>query len=702
MILVTKRGKAAYRCDVTYGQNNEFGFDYLRDNMKYRLEDYVQRDLYFAIVDEVDSILIDEARTPLIISGPTDVSTDKYYRINKIIPNLKNEIHYTLDEKAKSVTLTEEGMPKIEQLLGIENLYDPTHMETLHHVNQALRAHTLYQKDVDYMVKDGEVVIVDEFTGRLMPGRRWSDGLHQAVEAKENVKIENENQTLASISFQNYFRLFEKLSGMTGTADTEAEEFGKIYSLDVVVVPTNKPMVRKDQADIVFATENDKINAIVEKIKELYEKKQPVLVGTISIEKSELLSKHLKRNGVPHNVLNAKNHGQEAEIVKNAGQPGQVTIATNMAGRGTDIVLGEGVKENGGLYILGTERHESRRIDNQLRGRSGRQGDPGESMFFLSLQDDLMRIFASELYQKMMARAGFVEGESIQHPWVTSGIGRAQKRVEGHNFDIRKHLLKYDDVMNQQRKVIYALRKDVLGKADIREVVENDIDDVLEEMVLVYTTRGNAQDWKWDQFSEIFGNIFGYPMPVTQENFDGATQEDLHELLMEDVKKKLKIKEDSFGDENLTKVIEREVKLRTIDALWKDHLYAMDQLRDAVGFEGYAQKDPLNEYRRRGFDMFSDVVYGTKEQSIQRIFHVQISQEQAPDEMFQKRKDQPQTAVHPSANAPKQPTPIPGRQEIPKMQAQQPATIRRSEEKVGRNDPCPCGSGKKYKKCHGA
>ncbi len=699
----------AYRCDVTYGQNNEFGFDYLRDNMKYSLADYVQRDLYFAIVDEVDSILIDEARTPLIISGPTDISTDKYYKINQIIPFLKKDLHYTIDEKAKSAMLTEEGMPKVEELLGVKNLYDPEQIETLHHVNQGLRAHTLYHRDVDYMIKDDEVVIVDEFTGRLMPGRRWSDGLHQAIEAKEGVTIANENQTLASISFQNYFRLFEKLAGMTGTADTEAEEFGKIYNLDVMVIPTNRSMVRKDHADLVFATEEGKIKAIVEQIKELNANQQPVLVGTISIEKSELLSKHLTRNGVKHNVLNAKHHEREAEIVKEAGQPGQVTIATNMAGRGTDIVLGEGVKEKGGLFIMGTERHESRRIDNQLRGRAGRQGDPGTSRFYLSLQDDLMRIFASERVQKIMTMAGFTENEAIESRIISNSIATAQKRVEGHNFDIRKHLLKYDDVMNQQRKIIYALRKDVLGKADIREVINRDIDDVTEEMILMHTDRNKPTEWNWTALAEHFQSTFGYPLPITQENFDGTTQEALHELLMPDVRKHLDQRERTLGADEFVKMLEREIKLRTIDSLWKDHLYGMDHLRDAVGFEGYAQKDPLNEYRKRGFDMFAQMISGTKELALQRIFHVQITQEQPPEELFKKRKTGPVTMIHPSAAptvgapGPVAGGPIPGRTEIPNMRGnEQPVTIRRDEDKVGRNDPCPCGSGKKYKKCHGA
>ncbi|MCB0327440.1 MAG: preprotein translocase subunit SecA [Bdellovibrionales bacterium] len=704
--------KEAYGADVTYGQNNEFGFDYLRDNMKYRLEDYVQRDLYFAIVDEVDSILIDEARTPLIISGPTDDFTEKYASVNRIIPSLKAERDFTLDEKSKNALLTEEGVSHVESLLGIDNLYDPQHIETLHHVNQALRAHKLFHKDVDYMVKEGEVLIVDEFTGRVMPGRRWSDGLHQAIEAKENLTIANENQTLASITFQNYFRMFEKLSGMTGTADTEAEEFHKIYKLDVSVIPTNKPLMREDFPDIIYATEQDKYKAMAQDIRALYEKKQPVLVGTVSIEKSERLSKYLKREGVPHNVLNAKHHEREAEIVKNAGQASQVTIATNMAGRGTDIVLGEGVKEAGGLFIIGTERHESRRIDNQLRGRSGRQGDPGGSRFYLSLEDDLMRIFASDRVQKILEWAGMKEGEAIEHKMTTKAIEGAQRRVEGHNFDIRKHLIKYDDVMNQQRKVIYALRKDVLGRSSIREVIEQDIAEITEDWVLAYTQpKVQVSQWDWEALSEVVLKVFGHPLPYNVENWSDSSQESIHEALIEFGLEKLDEKEKELGDIEFARMIEREIKLRTIDALWKDHLHNMDQLKESVGFQGYAQKDPLNEYKKSGFDMFSEMVYSTKESALTRMFHVQVSNEQDPS-VFKGRKAGPMQMGRGEApggqggisaqSSSEGAAAIPGRSQIPNMKQAQAATIRRDGEKVGRNDPCPCGSGKKYKKCHGA
>ena len=591
--------KAAYAADVTYGQNNEFGFDYLRDNMKYRLEDYVQRDLFYAIVDEVDSILIDEARTPLIISGPTEDSTDKYYTINQIIPILKVEEDFTVDEKARNAMLTEDGISKVEKALGIKNLYDPEEVETLHHVNQGLRAHHLYKRDVDYMVKDGQIMIVDEFTGRLMPGRRWSDGLHQAIEAKEGVDIENENQTLASITFQNYFRMFDKLAGMTGTADTEAEEFKKIYNLSVMVVPTNKPMIRQDHPDVIFRTEKEKFDAIGEEIKERHENGQPMLVGTISIETSEKLSKYLKRNGVPHNVLNAKQHEREAEIVKDAGQPGSVTIATNMAGRGTDIVLGPGVAEKGGLCVIGTERHESRRIDNQLRGRSGRQGDPGASRFYLCFDDDLMRVFGSDRMKSMLDRLGMEEGEAIEHKWTSKAVESSQRRVEGHNFDIRKHLLKYDDVMNRQRKVIYTLRKDALGRSDIKELIHSDFEDVLEELVLAFARGKSVDEWDWKEIEENFKRVFNAPLKVRAETLAPKTPEGLRDVLLDEAMDRYRKKEEELSTD-LTRRIEREVKLRTIDTLWKDHLLSMDHLREGVGFEGYAQKDPVLVYQKKG------------------------------------------------------------------------------------------------------
>ena len=488
--------RAAYHADITYGTNNEFGFDYLRDNMKFNLDDYVQRDFHYAIVDEVDSILIDEARTPLIISGPSDESTDKYNRVNQVIPNLRKEKDYTVEEKSRTVVLTEEGVARVEGYLKVQNLYEPQNIDLLHHVNQALRAHTLFKRDVDYLVKEGKVIIVDEFTGRVMPGRRYSDGLHQALEAKEHVKVEQENQTLASITFQNYFRMYGKLAGMTGTADTEAEEFGKIYKLEVLVVPTNMPMIREDHSDVIYKTEKEKFAAVIEEIKALHEAKRPVLVGTISIEKSELLSKYLTRTGVKHHVLNAKNHEREAEIVAQAGQPGQVTISTNMAGRGTDIKLGEGVADIGGLHILGTERHESRRIDNQLRGRSGRQGDMGSSRFYLSLEDDLLRIFGAERISGIMDRIGMEEGQPIEHRLISKAIENAQKRVEGQNFDIRKHLLEYDDVMNRQRQVIYEQRKKVLKGDALWDDVEEMLEEIVEEMLPEYVDeKRHPEDW---------------------------------------------------------------------------------------------------------------------------------------------------------------------------------------------------------------
>jgi len=690
----------AYQSDVTYGQNNEFGFDYLRDNMKYRLEDYVQRELYFAIIDEVDSILIDEARTPLIISGPTDDSTDKYYTINKVIPKLVLEEDFTVEEKNKSATLTESGIAKLEEVLKVENLYDPDQMEVLHHINQGIRAYHLFHKDIDYMVQDGEVMIVDEFTGRLMQGRRWSDGLHQAIEAKENVTIARENQTLASITFQNYFRMFEKLSGMTGTAETEAEEFQKIYNLGVVVIPTNKPIARDDQPDAIYANTESKFQAIVKQIKELYDRKQPVLVGTVSIENSEKLSAYLKRNGVKHNVLNAKHHEREAEIVAQAGHASQVTIATNMAGRGTDIVLGDGVVDKGGLYIIGTERHESRRIDNQLRGRSGRQGDPGGSRFYLSLEDDLMRVFANDTMKSLMQKS-LGEEEAIESKLVSRSLEKAQKRVEGHNFDIRKHLIKYDDVMNKQRKVIYALRKNVLGAGSIKDVVSKDLEEVLETIVLSHTNEQvSSTDWDWEGLSHDIERVFGFEVASQGDK----TQDDLFNDLLDQANAILADKTLQVPQEGLFETVQREITLRTIDAQWKDHLHNMDQLKDAVGFEGYAQKDPLKEYQKRGFQMFENMVYKTSELTLRRIFHVQINQEEAPEAMFPKRSNQNLSLEKRSAQEAGQPSNqggVPGRTQVPNMRSES-VTYRRDNDKVGRNDPCPCLSGKKYKKCHGA
>src|SRR5271157_177518 len=650
----------AYNCDVTYGTNNEFGFDYLRDNMKFALQDYVQRELHYSIVDEVDSILIDEARTPLIISGPTHENTDRYFKINRIIPGLHKETHYTIDEKARSVVLTEEGVAKVEKALSVSNLYDPSQMETLHHVTQALKAHTLFKKDVDYIVKDGQVIIVDEFTGRLMPGRRWSDGLHQAVEAKEGVKIENENQTLATITFQNYFRMYDKLAGMTGTADTEAAEFKKIYNLDVVVIPTNLPMIRTDHSDLIYKTEQEKFDASVEEIKELYSRGQPVLVGTISIEKSEYLARRLKKLGIPHSVLNAKNHALEAEIVAQAGRYKAVTISTNMAGRGTDIVLGgnpiflarskskkgEGseeyaqllqelkqqsevergkVLEAGGLHILGTERHESRRIDNQLRGRSGRQGDPGSSRFYLSLEDDLMRIFGGERVKMIMERVGMEDGEPIEHKYTTRAIENAQKKVEAHNFDIRKHLLEFDDVMNKQREVVYSQRRFILGGEDLKGTIHDMIEDIVEEMVERFTDEHpHYDDWDIPALVEALWGQFGVrfrfdSLPPGEQTSEGVTEHILKEVLAAYERKEKELTPEVMRE------LEKYVMLQAVDNQWKDHLLSMDHLKEGIGLRGYGQRDPLKEYQREGYEIFLDMSSRIKGETVRNLFLVRIA-----------------------------------------------------------------------------
>jgi preprotein translocase subunit SecA len=722
----------AYRADITYGTNNEYGFDYLRDNLVVTdLAQCVQRELNFAIVDEVDSILIDEARTPLIISGPTDETTDLYYRINAIIPQLKPEHDYTIEEKTKTASLTEDGNVRVEKLLGVENLYDPNHMDLVHHVVKALQAHALYKRDVDYVVKEGEVIIVDEFTGRLMPGRRWSDGLHQAVEAKEGVKIANENQTLASVTFQNYFRMYKKLSGMTGTADTEAAEFAKIYNLDVNVVPTNRNMIRLDYADVVYRTEKEKFTAIVEDIKECHERGQPVLVGTISIEKSERLAGYLSRNGVKHNVLNAKQHEREAEIIAQAGRKGAVTIATNMAGRGTDILLGgnpdfmfkqilyreedlsdarkleifeqirvdcekdkQEVIALGGLHILGTERHESRRIDNQLRGRAGRQGDPGSSRFYLSLEDDLMRIFASERVSQLMLKLGMEEGVPIEHGMVTRAIANAQKKVEAHHFEIRKQLLEYDDVMNKQREVIYQHRRAVLGGSDLKDELRGMIDGLVESALNIYCPAEQySEEWDLKGLAEIMHGQFG--LDITQGKNDGG--EPLRAMgrdaLLEDLRTQVREAYDRREQDltpELMRFLEKTFMLQVIDHHWKDHLLGMDHLRDGIGLRGYGQKDPLIEYKREGYDLFSGMMERVKSDTLDRLFHVQAVRNEA----------QP-TAPPPPPPVISRPQPalILNRGEEP-VAAQ--TAVHRSDEKVGRNDPCPCGSGKKYKKCHGA
>lgn len=671
----------AYGADITYGTNNEFGFDYLRDNMKFRKEDLVQRDLHYAIVDEVDSILIDEARTPLIISGPAEKSTELYYRVNRIIPPLREEEHFTKEEKTRTVSLTEEGVERVERLLGVENLYDPANMTINHHVQQALKAHVLFKRDVDYIVKDGEVVIVDEFTGRLMPGRRYSEGLHQALEAKEGVKVENENQTLASITFQNYFRMYGKLAGMTGTAETEAPEFAKIYKLDVVVVPTHMKMIRKDHPDCIYRTESEKFKAVAREIKELYEIKRPVLVGTISITKSEKLSEMLKRTGVPHQVLNAKQHEKEAEIVAQAGQPGSVTISTNMAGRGTDIVLGPGVVDLGGLHIIGTERHESRRIDNQLRGRSGRQGDPGSSRFYLSLEDDLMRIFAADRLSGLMQRIGMAEDEPIEHGLISKAIENAQSRVEDHNFSIRKNIIEYDDVMNQQREIIYRQRREALQGDNLRPAVFDMIEDCLDSIVENNTAdKTYAEDWNLDAIKNEMSRIFGVHPDLSPAALGDMTPEELRQQLFELVERRYNEREREFS-EPIMRDLENFILLQTVDTLWKDHLLNMDYLKEGIGLRGYGQQDPLVAYKREGHEMFQEMISRIKDETLEKLYHIQIQREDQLQEMRAEQEEQPMFFGPPEEPA--------------KQQAV------RKNAKVGRNDPCPCGSGKKFKKCHG-
>ncbi len=734
--LTDDQRKAAYACDITYGTNNEFGFDYLRDNMKFALSDYVQREPHYAIVDEVDSILIDEARTPLIISGPSEASSDLYNTVNRIIPMLrKGEMlehrdeklgkkvkeytgDYTVDEKAKSATLTEGGVLRVEKLLSVDNLYEPRNIEILHHVNQAVKAHALFKRDVDYVVRDGEVMIVDEFTGRLMPGRRWSDGLHQAVEAKEGVKIESENQTLATITFQNYFRMYEKLSGMTGTADTEAAEFHEIYKLNVVVIPTNRPMQRNDVADVIYKTEKEKFKAVVEDVAECHASGQPALVGTISIEKSEELSEMLRKLGIPHNVLNAKHHEKEAEIVAQAGRKGALTIATNMAGRGTDIILGGNpellarreaassedpeaaypallekymalcaaekaeVLEAGGLYICGTERHESRRIDNQLRGRSGRQGDPGKSRFFMSLEDDLLRIFGSHRVAFVMDKLKLPEGEPIEHGMISKAIENAQKKVEGHNFEIRKHLIEYDDVMNKQREVIYTQRREVLGGENIRETVEGIVLEMVEDVVATFCPdKTPPADWNWDSMAKDLFDQFMI-MPQFPEVEKGLTGEALEEALKQQVMTRLAEREEEFT----TPVMEHLMKvllLQTIDMQWKDHLLSIDHLKEGIGLRGYGQRNPKEEYKREAYRLFMEMMGRIRQEVVQKLFRVQLKREDDVEQMEEKQRKQRLVLNRAGGED----------------QAKQPTT--REEDKVGRNDPCPCGSGKKYKKCCG-
>ena len=745
--------RAAYHCDITYGTNNEFGFDYLRDNMRFSLEELVQRHLHYAIVDEVDSILIDEARTPLIISGPAEESTELYYKIDRIIPRLKRaativegklseieeqrEGDYIVDEKSKAVSLTEQGIASCERLLNVDNLYDPQHITMLHHVQQALRAHALYRRDVDYVIKDGEVIIVDEFTGRMMPGRRWSDGLHQAVEAKENVRIERENQTLATITFQNYFRMYDKLAGMTGTAETEAEEFAKIYKLDVTVIPTNRPLLRVNAPDVVYKTEREKFDAVAKDIITRNEKGQPVLVGTVSIEKSEAVSKLLKKRGVRHEVLNAKYHEREAEIVAQAGRAGAVTIATNMAGRGTDILLGgnpdflskeilrkrgldpatasadertaalaearritepehERVVGLGGLHIIGTERHESRRVDNQLRGRSGRQGDPGSSHFYLSLEDDLLRIFGSQRIQRIMERLGMEEGEPIEHKLVTRAIATAQKRVENHNFEIRKHLLEYDDVMNKQREIIYGMRRQILDGESQAETVVEWIEDLVADTIDGYASEAaHVEDWDLGGLAEALHRQFDVKIAPAQLE-EVVSREGLAGLVGEAVKERYAERERELGDE-LMRALERHEMLLVIDTQWKDHLLSIDHLKEGIGLRGYGQRDPLTEYKKEAFDLFQDMVERVKGAVVERLFKVQVVRDApiglpAMTAWADARETRGELPSQPGA-----PVMAPAARPAPK-----PASAPRTPtgEKIGRNDPCFCGSGKKYKKCH--
>jgi len=733
--------REAYAADITYGTNNEYGFDYLRDNMAFSPEERVQRKLHYALVDEVDSILIDEARTPLIISGPAEDSSEMYKRVNKLIPQLirqekedsdtfQGEGHFSVDEKARQVHLTERGLIMIEEMLmeaGImdegESLYSPTNIMLMHHVTAALRAHVLFTRDVDYIVKDGEVIIVDEHTGRTMQGRRWSDGLHQAVEAKEGVEIQNENQTLASITFQNYFRLYEKLAGMTGTADTEAFEFSSIYKLDTIVVPTNRPMIRKDMPDLVYMTEKEKIAAIIEDIRERTANGQPVLVGTISIEKSEVVSRELTKAGIEHKVLNAKFHAMEADIVANAGQTAAVTIATNMAGRGTDIVLGgswqseishledpteeqiaeikaawkirhDAVLAAGGLHIIGTERHESRRIDNQLRGRSGRQGDAGSSRFYLSMEDALMRIFASDRVSGMMRKLGMKDGEAIEHPWVTKAIANAQRKVESRNFDIRKQLLEYDDVANDQRRAIYSQRNELLDVSDVSETINSIREDVFKTTIDSYIPPQSLEEmWDVKGLEERLKNDFDLDMPIAEwlDKEPELHEETLRERIMAKAKEDYLRKEEVVGAE-MMRNFEKGVMLQTLDSLWKEHLAAMDYLRQGIHLRGYAQKDPKQEYKRESFNMFATMLESLKYEVISVLSKVQVRMPEEVEALELQRREEAERLARQQQLS---------HQEENALAVTDPNAPAVAERKVGRNDPCPCGSGKKYKQCHG-
>ena len=677
--------QAVYSSDITYGTNSEFGFDYLRDNMKLGVDGVVQKELNFAIVDEVDSILVDEARLPLIISGQPEQSTDMYHRVNNVIPHLVRDRDYTIDEKNRTAALTEEGIAACEKRLKVDNLYDPKHIDLLHHINQALKAHALFKSDVDYIVKNGQVILVDQFTGRLMEGRRFSEGLHQALEAKENVKIESENQTVATITYQNYFRMYDKLAGMTGTADTEAAEFKKIYSLEVIVVPTNEPMIRQDFPDVIYKTKKEKYEAALDEIIDCSKRGQPVLVGTVSIDVSEDLSKRLKRRGVTHTVLNAKNHEREAEIVAMAGQKGSVTISTNMAGRGTDIKLGEGVTDLGGLHILGTERHESRRIDNQLRGRSGRQGDPGSSRFYLSLDDDLLRIFGGERISGIMERLGMEDGEPIEHNLISRAIENAQSKVEGLNFESRKQVLEYDDVMNQQREILYRQRREALVGESLRDSITGIIQDKAEEIAHSCADETILPDeWDWDALDAMLFDQFNFHLDRPDDDtLDGLTAEGLSQLIHESALALYEEKEAMLGEEDF-RHLERAVMLRNVDGMWMDHLLSMDHLKEGIGLRGWGQqKNPLLLYKKEGFELFQDMISRIQEDTVRFLFRIQIAE---PEEIEDLRQPKEQELVFSSSS-----------EATPRKEP-----VRRAEKKVGRNAPCPCGSGKKYKKCCGA
>ncbi len=675
--------KEAYKSDIVYGTNNEFGFDYLRDNMIIGPEEIVQHEHEFAIIDEVDSILIDEARTPLIISGPTEESTSKYFQIDKLIYQLKNEEDYKINEKEKTAYLTEDGVIRMEKLLKVDNLYAQNNVHLQHHIIQALKAHKLFKRDVDYVVKNGEVIIVDEFTGRLMFGRRYSDGLHQAIEAKENVAIARESQTLATITFQNYFRLYQKLSGMTGTAKTEENEFIEIYNLPVVVIPPNRELIRHSYPDVIYKTEKEKEKAVLQEVKELHKQGRPVLVGTVSIEKSEKLSKLLKKDNIEHNVLNAKNHEREAEIVAEAGQMGKVTISTNMAGRGTDIVLGEGVSNLGGLHVIGTERHESRRVDNQLRGRSGRQGDPGSSRFFLSLEDDLLRLFGSDRIAGFMEKLGVEEGTPIEHTFITRSIEGAQKRVEGRHFEIRKQLLEFDNEMEFQRKIIYEQRKTVLLSNDIKSVMMGMVEDVVASMVQRYTSKDTyPEEWNISALKDHFYETFGAEIPLNKD-ISSLTIQYVQENLLKTAEERYKLKEDEISP-LLMRQIEKMILLRIVDREWKDHLKRLDDLKQGIGLRAYGQKDPLTEYHFEAHNMFQNMIENIKEDSIKFIYRVKVQQKQHPIESKQKEVE----------------TKMPGERKSKEQKISADKYVF-SKKKVGRNDPCPCGSGKKYKYCCG-